>query len=66
MLVAQGVSCQQTAVDVSTGGLRPGGVVTVRVVCRLRLADLVLLGVPGSRVVQAQATAMVDVWRGVS
>jgi Flp pilus assembly protein TadG len=66
MLVAQGVSCQQTTVDVSTGGLHPGGVVTVHVVCRLRLADLVLLGIPGSRVVQSQATAMVDVWRGAS
>lgn len=65
MLVAQGVSCQQTQVDVDTGGLRPGGAVTVHLVCRLRLADLVLLGVPGSRVVQARATAVTDVWRGV-
>jgi hypothetical protein len=41
-------------------------VVTVRVACRVRLADLVLLGVPGSRVVQSQATAVVDVWRGMA
>ena len=53
-------------VRVDTGGLRPGGAVTVTVSCRVRLADLVLLGVPGSRVVESTATSPVDQWRGVA
>ena len=42
-LAARGVTCQDTTVRVDTGGLRPGGSVTVTVSCRVRLADLVLL-----------------------
>jgi hypothetical protein len=64
-LTARGVICQETSVRVDTGGLRPGGAVTVTVSCRVRLADLVLLGVPGSRVVESTATSPVDQWRGV-
>ncbi|ROP28119.1 TadE family protein [Couchioplanes caeruleus] len=65
-LAARGVTCQQTTVSVHTGGLRPGGAVTVTVSCRVLLADLVLLGVPGSRVVESTATSPVDQWRGVA
>jgi Flp pilus assembly protein TadG len=63
-LAARGVTCQSTDVQVSTGGLRPGGAVTVTVSCRVRLSDLLLLGVPGSRVVESTATSPVDQWRG--
>ncbi|MGC9667440.1 TadE/TadG family type IV pilus assembly protein [Planosporangium sp. 12N6] len=63
-LAARRVTCQQTDVQVSTGGLRPGGAVTVTVSCRVRLSDLLLLGVPGSRVVESAATSPVDQWRG--
>ena len=63
-LAAQGVTCQSTDVRVNTGGLRPGGAVTVTVSCRVRLSDLVLLGVPGSRVVQSSATSPIDEWIG--
>ncbi|WP_285691333.1 TadE/TadG family type IV pilus assembly protein [Actinoplanes sp. NBRC 103695] len=63
-LAAQGVTCQSTEVSVSTGGLRPGGAVTVTVSCRVRLSDLVLLKVPGSRVVQSSATSPIDQWIG--
>ena len=63
-LSARGVTCQSTDVQVSTGGLRPGGAVTVTVSCRVRLSDLVLLGVPGSRVVESSATSPIDEWIG--
>lgn len=65
-LAARGVTCESTTVQVSTGGLRPGGAVTVTVSCRVRLSDLVLLKVPGSRVVQSSATSPIDEWIGVS
>jgi Flp pilus assembly protein TadG len=65
-LAARGVTCQQVTVTVATGGLRPGGAVTVTVSCSVPLADLALLAVPGSRTVQATATSPVDAWRGVS
>lgn len=63
-LAARGIICQDASVSVSTGGLQPGGAVTVTVSCRVPLADLVLLGVPGSRVVSATATSPIDQWRG--
>ncbi|GAA4466322.1 TadE/TadG family type IV pilus assembly protein [Phytohabitans houttuyneae] len=65
-LAARGVTCRQVTVTVSTGGLRPGGAVTVTVSCTVPLADLALLSVPGSRTVQASATSPVDAWRGVA
>lgn len=65
-LAARDVTCQQVAVTVATGGLRPGGAVTVTISCTVPLADLALLKVPGSRTVQATATSPVDLWRGVS
>jgi Flp pilus assembly protein TadG len=65
-LAARGITCQQISVTVATGGLRPGGAVTVTVACTVPLADLALLAVPGSRTVQATATSPVDVWRAVS
>ncbi|RZU48785.1 TadE-like protein [Krasilnikovia cinnamomea] len=63
-LAARGVTCQSTDVQVSTGGLRPGGAVTVTISCRVRLSDLTLLGVPGSRVVRSSATSPIDAWIG--
>lgn len=65
-LAARGVTCQQVTVTVSTGGLQPGGAVTVTVACTVPVADLALLAVPGSRTVQATATSPVDVWRGIA
>src|SRR5688500_16721656 len=65
-LAARSVTCQQVTVNTSTGGLRPGGTVTVTVTCTVPLADLALLAVPGSRTLQATATSPVDVWRGVA
>jgi Flp pilus assembly protein TadG len=63
-LAARGVTCTNASVTVTTGGLRPGGSVTVTVECTVPLSDLLLLGVPGSRTVRASATSPVDMWRG--
>ncbi|MEV0611144.1 TadE/TadG family type IV pilus assembly protein [Polymorphospora rubra] len=63
-LAARAVTCRQVTVTVDTGGLRPGGAVTVTVACTVPLSDLALLSVPGSRTVRATATSPVDVWRG--
>ena len=64
ILNARGVTCGQPNVQVSTGGLRPGGVVTVTVSCRVPLSDLALISVPGSRVVTATSSSPIDLWRG--
>ncbi|MEV8515888.1 TadE/TadG family type IV pilus assembly protein [Dactylosporangium sp. NPDC051484] len=65
-LAAQGVTCESSTVTVTTGGLHPGGAVTVTVSCQVKLSDLLLLGVPGSRTVQATATSPIDEWRGTA
>jgi len=63
-LAAHGVTCAQPSISVETGGLQPGGAVTVTVSCVVPLADLALLGVPGSRTLSATSTSPVDRWRG--
>lgn len=63
-LAARGVTCGQPSVQVNTGGLRPGGVVTVTVSCRVPLSDLALIAVPGTRVVTSTSSSPIDVWRG--
>jgi Flp pilus assembly protein TadG len=62
-LAAHGVTCAQPTITVETGGLQPGGAVTVTVSCVVPLADLALIGVPGSRTVSATSTSPVDRWR---
>lgn len=64
ILSARGITCGQPDVQVSTGGLRPGGVVTVTVSCRVPLSDLALISVPGSRLVTATSSSPIDLWRG--
>lgn len=49
------------AVDVSD--LRPGGRVAVTVTCRVPLADLVLLGIPGTKSLVSRSVAVVDTSR---
>lgn len=65
-LAARTAVCADLAVTVTTSGLRAGGAVTVTLACQVPLADLLLLGVPGSRTVKATATSPVDVWRGTA
>ena len=40
--------------------LRPGGRVQIRVSCALRLSDLTMLGIPGSRTMSADSASVVD------
>lgn len=65
-LAGRGVGCGSPTITVDTGGLQPGGVVTATITCRVPLADLGLLTVPGSRVVTSTARSPVDVWRGIA
>lgn len=63
-LADAGLACASRQVTTSSDQLRPGGSVTVAVTCTTDLSDIVLLSVPGSRTFSAQATAVVDTWRG--
>ena len=44
--------------------LKPGGRVSVRVSCAVRLSDLTLLGIPGNLEVSATSASVVDRYRG--
>ena len=57
-------ACTAPTVDVDLDGLRPGGVVTVTVTCTVPLADLALLGIPGTRTVTSTARSPIDRYRG--
>ena len=63
-LAARRVTCPDPAVTIDTGGLRPGGTVTVTVSCRVPVHDLALLALPGDRVVIGHATSPIDRFRG--
>ncbi|MFP5327439.1 MAG: TadE/TadG family type IV pilus assembly protein [Acidimicrobiia bacterium] len=60
-----GVSCRPMTIDVDTGAFAPNGAVHAKVDCTVDLADLSLLGVPGSRTITATFTQPVDAFRGV-
>ncbi|MGH3991095.1 MAG: TadE/TadG family type IV pilus assembly protein [Pseudonocardiaceae bacterium] len=62
-LASAGVVCRSLTVNTSTGGLRPGGTVTVTVSCDVDLGDALILGVPGRKRLSASAIEPVDVWR---
>lgn len=40
--------------------LQPGGVVRIQVSCTMRLSDLTVLSIPGSRIVSADSASVVD------
>ncbi len=63
-LADAGLACASRQVSTTSDQLRPGGSVTVAVTCTTDLSDIVLLAVPGSRTFRAEATAVVDTWRG--
>ncbi|MGW0734468.1 TadE/TadG family type IV pilus assembly protein [Streptomyces sp. NPDC002851] len=62
-LSSAGQSCDRSQVYVSTGGLRPGGTVRVRVSCTADLGDLTRTGMPGQVVVEGTAHSIVDTYR---
>lgn len=63
----EGLQCEPAVrVDTSQLSRPPGaaGSVSVTVTCTVRLADLVVAGLPGSRTVRASATSPIDPYRG--
>lgn len=64
-LVGAGLACSHGFdVVVDTNDFAPGGSVRVVVTCHGSLADLALIGVPGSRVLTASAVEVIDAYRG--
>ena len=66
-LAAQGLQCTTTTVIVDTSGFgtRPGqsATVTATVSCPVRLSDLAIPGLPGTRTVSHTATSSLDTFR---
>lgn len=65
-LSSAGVTCVSLTVDTATGGMRPGGTVSVTVSCAVDFGDALILGVPGEKRLSATAVEPVDTWRSVS
>ena len=63
-LATAGVSCSTLEAIVDTSDFEPGGTVTVTVECTASMADVTLLGVPGTRTFTATATEVIDTYRG--
>lgn len=63
-LASSGVGCGSLQTSVDTDDLVPGGTVTVTVRCTASMADVTLLGVPGSRTFVARSVEVVDRYRG--
>lgn len=63
-LSAAGVRCSTLTVEVDTDNFQPGGTVTVTVACTTSMADVTLLGVPGTRTFSARAVEVIDRRRG--
>lgn len=64
-LADRGVSCAHATVNVAGSDLSPGSAIAVDVSCSVNLADLGLLGVPGSRTVSARGIEIVDQYRSL-
>ena len=68
------ITCRSLDVQVDTTAFQPrqtatgpiAGTVTVILGCHVRVADLSLLRLPGTRLIQRRATAPVDAFRGVA
>lgn len=58
------MSCSTLEAIVDTSDFEPGGTVTVTVECTAPMADVTLLGVPGTRTFTATATEVIDTYRG--
>ena len=65
-LSSAGVSCASLTVDTTTGGMRPGGTVSVTVSCSVDFGDALILGVPGQKHLSATAVEPFDTWRSVA
>jgi len=63
-LTTGGVSCSSFDVTVEAADFRPGGLVRVSVACVADLSGLALAGLPGSKILHADATAPLEQYRG--
>lgn len=63
-LETRGVSCAALSVQIDTSAFRPDGSVAVTVSCTIDNSDLLGIGMPGTRTVDASATAVIDRYRG--
>lgn len=63
-LSAAGVPCSSLITTVDTDDFRAGGTVTVTVTCEASMADVTLLGVPGTRTFVSQVVEVIDRHRG--
>lgn len=59
-----GVPCIVLDTAVDTSDFRAGGTVTVTVTCQASMADVTLLGVPGTRNFTARVVEVIDTYRG--
>lgn len=64
-LSSAGVSCASMTVNTATGGMQPGGTVSVTVTCTVDFGDALILGVP-SKSLSATAIEPIDTWRAVT
>jgi len=58
-----GVPCAELTTSVDTSNFEPGGTVTVSVSCTASMADVALLGVPGTRTFTATSVEVIDTYR---
>ena len=65
-LAGRDVTCRPLNVAVETGGFAPGGFVAVTVSCSVDLADVTLLGVPGSKQFTSRFVAAIDSYRSAA
>lgn len=63
ILMERGVACSDREVTISAD-FRPGAVVTATVACTVDLADVALVGFPGTERVEASAAEPIDIIRG--
>lgn len=62
-LAKAGVPCTDLTTTVDTSRFEPGGTVTVSVHCQASMADVTLLGVPGTRTFTATSIEVIDTYR---
>jgi len=60
------VTCAELQIDTDTSAFQPGGQVTVSVTCSVKLSDLAVLGVGGSRTFRAQFVSPIDRYRATA
>ncbi|GAB3147052.1 hypothetical protein GCM10027290_29740 [Micromonospora sonneratiae] len=63
-LQSRNMTCQPHTTTVNTGGMAPGGQVSVTVVCTVHLEDLFGLGLPGAVTLSGTASQPIDRYIG--